>query len=113
MARAVTGDIGVQFVERVAGDAVRLIRASTVALRMAEGAYGLHVEMVLGGVAEVLVVFVPALPESEDVTAVGAGPVVRVRPPAAAHFYVDALVLLTHVAVTRRIWRRTGGGSGG
>ncbi|KWO86607.1 hypothetical protein WU00_27000 [Burkholderia stagnalis] len=66
-------------VERVAADAVRLLRASTVALRMAEGAHGLHVEMVLGGVAEVMVVFVPALAEGVEVAAVGARQTVRVR----------------------------------
>ncbi|MPV69418.1 hypothetical protein GD429_27155 [Burkholderia sp. BE17] len=68
---------------------------------MAQRAHGLHVEVMLGRVAEVVVILVSPLADRVDVTAIGAGQIVGVWPPAGSYFDIDSLASLHLVTVAR------------
>lgn len=87
--------------------AMGLPLALAVAFGMTERAYRLNIAVVLRCIPKVMVVFVPPLAFTPDVTAIDAWKVVGMRAASCAHLNVDSLPRLFAIAVAWCCWSRT------
>lgn len=83
-------------------DAMRLFRSGPVTLGVANGADRLDVIVMVGAVAQVVVVFVSTFTFGPDMPAINAREFIRMFPPPSSYFNIDAAARLLLVSVPRR-----------